>query len=99
MGIYEYSQYGGTIGAIAFGIDALVAVSFLACALWSRKQPVPAFITALVLYIVFIVAFAILGDFSNVARGIILKVLIIGALIKAVKDAKAYTRVKESFGA
>lgn len=98
MGIFEYFQNEGLVGTFAFAIDAGVAVTFLIMALWSRKQPVPAFTTALVLYILFVIAFSVL-DTSNIIRGIILKIIVVGALIKAVKDAKTYVRIRDSFGA
>src|SRR3982751_2716476 len=51
VGIYEYSTVPDkTVGAVAFGIDAGVAIVFLVLALWSKKNPTVAFTLALVFY-------------------------------------------------
>src|SRR5690242_16705263 len=51
MGIYEYNTTADpTVAAVAFGIDAFIALTFLGLALWSRKKPVIAFTIALVFY-------------------------------------------------
>lgn len=98
MGIVEYSREADTtVGWIAFGIDAIIAVAFLSLALWSRHKPVIAFTSALVLYILFIGTFCIL-DPTNLFRGIIFKVLAIVALVKANKNARTYEALRASIG-
>jgi len=98
MGIYEYySTPERTVGIIAFGIDAAVAIAFLGLALWSRKNPVPAFTTALIIYLVFNIGFMIL-DTSNIYRGIILKIFATIALVKANIDARKYEEMRASLG-
>ena len=53
MGIFEYNSTDDpTIGLIACGIDFAVAFLFLGLALYSKKNPVVAFTTALISYIV-----------------------------------------------
>ena len=48
IGIVEYNTVDEpTVAAIAFGIDAFIAVVFLALSLWSKKKPVVAFTIAL----------------------------------------------------
>ena len=98
MGIIEYNQADDpTIGWTAFGIDAFIAAGFLILALWSRKKPVPAFTIALVSYIVLITGFMILNP-SNLVRGIIIKILVIIALVKANRDARKYEEMKALMG-
>ena len=98
MGIIEYNREDDpVIGWTAFGIDAFIAVGFLVLALWSRKKPVPAFTIALVSYIVLHVGFSIL-DPSNLVRGIIIKILVIVALVKANRDARKYEEMKTLMG-
>lgn len=98
MGIVEYNTADDTtVGWIAFGMDAVVAVVFLLLALWSRRNPVPAFTTALISYVLVVAAFGLL-DPSNLLRGILLKIFIVAALVKANKDARTYTQMKQSVG-
>ena len=84
-----------SFAAVAFGIDTFVALVFLGLALWSRKKPLVAFSIALGFYALFHITFMIL-DPATIAKGIIMKVLIIIALVKAIKDAKQYEEVKAS---
>jgi predicted MFS family arabinose efflux permease len=98
MGIIEYSRTDDTtIAWIAFGIDAFISLIFLALALWSKKAPVTAFTIALVFYLVFNIGFMVL-DPTNIARGIIIKILVVVALVKATRDAKKYVAIKNSVG-
>ena len=94
MGVLEYYQADErTEGIVAFCIDAFIALLFLALALWSRKHPVQAFTSALIAYAVFLLVFAYF-DIANLYRGVIFKVLIILALVKANKDARKYEQAK-----
>ncbi len=98
MGVIEYNQADDpTIGWTAFGIDAFIAAGFLVLALWSRKKPVPAFTIALVSYVVLILGFMIL-DPVNIVKGIIIKILVIIALVKANRDARKYEEMKALMG-
>lgn len=94
VGFYEYGTSADqTIGLIAFGIDAFIGVVFFALALWSQRKPVHAFTTALVLYILLQVGFMLL-DPVNIVRGIIIKIFVIIALVKANRDARQYVAVR-----
>ena len=98
MGIYEYfTVEDNVVAAVAFGIDAFIALGFLTLALWSKKKPVIAFAIALGFYILFLVSFIFL-DPANIFKGLILKILVIVALIKANRDARKYEEVKASLG-
>jgi predicted MFS family arabinose efflux permease len=100
MGIYEYNTIDDkTVGAIASGIDAFIALTFLGLSLWSKKKPVIAFTIALVFYIVIVLGLALLsGDFMTLAKGIIFKILVVVALVKANRDARQYEAIKQSLG-
>lgn len=94
MGIYEYATtQEQTIALLALGIDFFIGAVFLTLALWSRKKPIPAFTLALILYIVFVVGFMLL-DTSNMYKGILIKILVVIALIKANKDAREFVAAK-----
>ena len=96
IGIFEYFTIDDkTVADVAFGIDTFVAQVFLGLALWSKKKPLVAFSIALGFYALFHITFMIL-DPATIAKGIIMKVLIIIALVKAIKDAKQYEEVKAS---
>jgi hypothetical protein len=98
MGIYEYfSVDDKTVASIAFAIDALIALTFLGLALWSRKKPTIAFLIALILYLVFIISLMVI-DPTSAFKGIIVKIFVIIALIKANRDAKKYEAVRTSIG-
>jgi hypothetical protein len=96
MGLFEYFTIDDNIiAAVAFGIDAFVAMSFLILALWSKKKPLIAFSIALGFYALFLITFTVL-DPSNLFKGLIMKILVTIALIKAVRDAKQYEEVRAS---
>jgi hypothetical protein len=81
---------------IVFGIDAGLGLLFLACALWSYKKPYTAFLTALILYIV-VTATAYIIEPANISFGIIIKIIVVVALFRAVKDAREIEDLKSSF--
>jgi hypothetical protein len=96
MGIFEYNTAeDATIGMIACIIDVSIAILFTGLALYSKKNPVTAFTTALILYIVLIAGFIAL-DPSNATKGVVVKVLAIMALVKANNDARKYVALKQS---
>ena len=98
VGIFEYfSTADKSIGTIAFGIDAMLAVIFLVLALWSREKPVLAFTSALVFYLLVHIGFMML-DPTNIFKGIIIKIFVVMALVKANRDARKYEGVKASLG-
>jgi hypothetical protein len=98
MGIFEYLNTEDKLVAwIAFGIDTGIGAVFLLLALWSRKKPKIAFTIALTLYLVVNVGFMFL-DANNIYKGILIKVLIVIALVKANKNARKYEEIKHSLG-
>jgi len=100
MGVFEYfkyQDYDEDIRLLAMGIDIAIGLPFLILAIWSYKKPLPAFLTALILYPVIIVGFTIWNP-ENLTSGIVLKIIVIVALWKAYKDAKENEELKKSFG-
>lgn len=100
IGIVQYNTVDDpTVAAVAFGMDAFIALVFLGLALWSKKKPVVAFTIALGFYAVIILGIALLsGDFTSLVKGIIFKILVVAALIKANRDARKYEAIKQSLG-
>ena len=98
IGIYEYnSTPDPDVALIAAIIDGGIGVMFLLLALWSYKKPNLAFTTALVAYVVIHVGMMFV-DPTNIFKGLILKIFIVVALVKAIKDAREVERLKESLG-
>lgn len=88
VGVYEYvttedKDTGLTAGLIDGGIGAL----FLLFAFLSYKKPFTSFVTALITYAVVQIGMMFL-DPMNILRGIILKIIIIVALIRAIGNAR-----------
>ena len=98
MGLYEYFTLDDNVAAaIVLGVEALIALTFFLLALWSKKKPVQAFLTALICYVTFVVGFMLL-DASNIYRGVIVKILVVVALVKAYNSAREYVALKSSLG-
>ena len=98
VGCYEYYSLRETdFGWIAFAIDAFIGAVFFAMALWSKKKPVTAFLSALIFYIVVILLIAI-ADPLSIFKGIIIKIFFIIALIKAYRDAKESEDLRKAAG-
>jgi len=95
MGIFEFMKEEETLAWIALGIDWTIALIFLFFGLWSRKKPAAAFLSALIFYLVIITAFAAI-DISSALKGIIFKILIVIALVKAYNNAREYENMKKA---
>ena len=79
------------LNKLIFGASAFLGLVFIACALMVQRKPVPATVTGLVLYLGWLAA-GLAIDPASVAKGAIIKVLIIVGLISAVKAALAFER-------
>ena len=73
------------------GLFAFLGVVFIVCGVLVKRFPVACTVTALVLYVLSSLATAAL-DPSMLARGIIVKIVIVVALFKAVQAALAYQK-------
>jgi hypothetical protein len=63
----------------------MISLIFSGLALWTRREPYPAILTALVLY-VSLQLLLVVEDPMNIMRGLIFKFIIIGILIKALRS-------------
>jgi uncharacterized membrane protein len=98
MGIIEYNMVDDKqLAIIVLAVQAFIGLLFLILGLWSKSKPTAAFTIALVLYLVFIIGFSIL-DPANILRGVIVKVLVVIALIKANINARKYEEIMASVG-
>ncbi len=76
----------------------LLPIIFLLLAQWSKKKPFTAMVVALVFYVTMIMADAFANPL-NIASGIILKVIVIGAMIKAIKGAREAQNIMQDLEA
>ena len=97
LGIYEYNTADPNIALFALLIDAGIGTIFLSLALWSYKKPAVSFLTALIVYVLIYIGMGILEP-ENLYKGVLLKVFIVIALVKAYKDAREVEKWKESIG-
>lgn len=75
-------------GEVVFIIAGLViSCVFLGLAFWTKKKPFPAILTALILFVALNLLAAI-EDPLNLVRGIILKIIVLSALIYALRSLK-----------
>lgn len=76
----------------------LVPVIFILLAQWSKKKPFTAMVVALVFYATILLADAF-ADPLSIIKGIIIKVIVIGAMIKAVKGAREAQNIMQDLEA
>jgi ribosomal protein L37E len=92
-GAFELFTNDNPSNATAIGIFYCIVVAlFIGLGLWSRKKPTAAIISGLCLYIVMLLLAAI-ADPVNIVRGVIMKIVIIGYLIKGIKSSMEADRM------
>lgn len=72
----------------------ILSIVFVALGGWSRKKPVAALISGASLYAILQILYLI-SDPLNILKGIIFKIIIIGAFIKGIKSAIEAEKVKK----
>ncbi|HLP52774.1 MAG TPA: zinc ribbon domain-containing protein [Chitinophagales bacterium] len=73
------------VGFLIAGI--LLPVMFVGLAQWAKVKPFTALVVALVLYVTLILSDVFVNP-ASIVQGIILKIIVISALVKAVRGAK-----------
>lgn len=76
-------------GAMIYGIPALIGLLFIVFGVIIKTYPVPITTVSLALYVLSAIAFAFL-DPTTLARGLVLKIIIVVALFRAWKAARAH---------
>jgi Na+/proline symporter len=69
-------------------------VIFILLGLWTKKKPFTAIVVGLIVFVGFWVGFSIL-DPVNIFAGILVKIFVLAALIRPLKDAKELQQVLE----
>jgi hypothetical protein len=86
----EQVRQAATIsGYLIYGLPALLGLVFIVFGLIIKRFPVPITVTSLILYLLAAGAFAFL-DPKTLFQGLVLKVIVIFALIRAIKAALAF---------
>src|SRR5215469_12328079 len=94
-GIFTGYQQDGLAGIITIGLMVLVALIFFLLALWTKKKPFEAIITALIIYTVLMIGDAIF-DPTTIIQGILFKIVVYILLISALSNAREVQRWKDS---
>lgn len=81
----------GIVFLITYGV---LAVIFLLLGVWSKAKPVAAIVSGLALYVLIQIISAIDNPF-NVAKGIFIKIVIVGYLIKGLQSAFAAEKIRK----
>lgn len=92
LGWLSASNGNTTEGIIVGAILGVIAIIFYGLAFWARKQPFPAALTGLVIIVSLWTIDAVV-DPANIAKGIIIKVIILAVLIKAVQAGLAHRKL------
>ena len=92
--IYGYNELYVEYIWIDVVIWSLFIAGFILLGLWTTKKPYYAIIGGLILYGLFIALNAFI-DITTLYKGIFMKIIIIGLLVKGINDAKAAQEMKE----
>jgi hypothetical protein len=79
-------------------VAILLPLIFVALAQWAKKKPFSAMVVALVFYVTIILADAFANPMTMV-NGLILKIIVIGAMIKAIKGAREAQNIMQDLEA
>jgi hypothetical protein len=87
--VEAFRQAATITGYLLYGGPALLGMLFFIFGLFVQKYPIPITITSLVLYVLATLIFALINPLT-ITGGIIFKVIIVFALVRAIKAAFAY---------
>jgi hypothetical protein len=82
---------------ITFGLAALIAAIFVALALWTKKKPYTAILSALIIYCLLIVM-DVVDNPMSIFKGVIIKVLVIIYLARGLNNAKETQQMQKALG-
>ncbi|MDF2382730.1 hypothetical protein JMG10_14710 [Nostoc ellipsosporum NOK] len=96
-------QLGYGFDPAIFGIALFEAAVFVGLGLWTRKKPYAAVVTGLIAFILFVILSGVVGYIewgaegflTNMVRGIFIKIIILAALVKGVRDARALQTARD----
>ena len=97
ISIFFVKEDDDNVRNITIGILVFIALVFVGLALWTKKRPYTALITALALYGSLLILDAV-GDPSTLIKGIFLKIAIVVSLITGLRNAKEAIDLRKAFG-
>ena|SRR5688572_27565309 len=104
-GIYlVWELIGITVADIPFSLIPMtywailgaVVASFIGLAIWTRKRPYSAIIAGLILFILLWILSIVIAGGEAIYKGILVRAIVIGILIKALKPAKEWEDLKKN---
>ncbi len=87
--VAQFHQAATVSGYLLYGLPALLGLLFVVFGLIIKQFPVPITITSLVLYLLAMAAFGLLEP-ATLARGIVVKIIIVFALFRAITAARHF---------
>jgi asparagine N-glycosylation enzyme membrane subunit Stt3 len=101
--MFSMYQLGYGFDPTIFGIALFMAAVFVGLGLWTRKKPYTALVTGLIAFILFVILSGVVGYiewgaegfFTNMVRGIFIKIVILAALVKGLRDARALQTARD----
>lgn len=87
--VETFRQQATNSGYVIYGLPILLGCLFVIFGSIIKQYPVPITITSLVLYVLATAVFGLLAP-ETLVQGFIMKIIIIFALIRAIKAARAY---------
>jgi UDP-N-acetylmuramyl pentapeptide phosphotransferase/UDP-N-acetylglucosamine-1-phosphate transferase len=97
IGLFTITDQEETARYITMGFIILIALIFAGLALWTKKKPYAALLTALILYGSLLILDGVFEP-SNLYKGLVLKIGIIVSLISGLRNAKEAEDLKKAFG-
>ena len=98
IGVIYYFFIGGQsdLAFVALVTNLILSAVFLALGGWSKNKPIAAIISGLVLYII-VQLISIVNDPVNIGKGIIVKIVVIGYLVKGLQSAMEVEKIKKEY--
>ena len=92
--IYYLINMDSDLAFVAMITNLILAAIFLALGGWSKNKPVVSLISGLVLYVI-VQLLSMIDDPANIARGAIVKVIVIVYLVKGLQSAMEVEKIKK----
>jgi hypothetical protein len=89
--VRQIEEQAYRVGMLAGGVAVVLGVIFIVCGIIIKMFPVPVTIISLVLYVLAALGFAAL-DPKTPGAGLIVKIIVVVALVKAIQAALVYER-------
>ena len=92
MLLMQNEQMSETYLAILIAFDVILLASFIGLGFWTKRKPYTAILVGLILFCA-VQVLAMIGDPTNIYKGVIVKVVVVASLISGLKKARALQRM------